>query len=689
LESLRTIRNIGIIAHIDAGKTTLTENILYLTGSVRLPGMVDEGTTVTDWMPDEQERGITITSAAVTCQWKSFKINIIDTPGHVDFTAEVERSLRVLDGAVGVFDGVAGVEAQSETVWRQAQRYYVPRIAFINKLDRVGSDFSRAVASLEQRLGANPLPLQIPLGSESGFRGVIDLLNMEAIRFDENSHGQDVTVTSIPAEFLEEAEAAREKMVEKILESASGATADLLLEMWDRGDPLPLDRLKESIRQACLEAQLTPVLCGSALHHKGVQPLLDAVGDYLPSPLDLPHTGGFHPKTNKSLKRKSDPKEPLSGLAFKTVMDRWGDYHFVRIYSGTMALGQSVFNPRKNKSERIQKIWAIQANRRTEIKALQAGEIGAVFGLRTTDTGDTLCDRKHPILFEAMHFPTPVVSMAVEPKTTAEKDKLVEVLGKVAREDPTFSWRVDDDTGQIIASGMGELHLEILKSRMLREFKVNAVVGKPRVSYRESPGRVAKGEGVFQRTSSSGRTQFAKVVLELRPIEEAETRFENRVGRDVVPPAFVPAAQEGAMGATWSGPLMGYPVIKVLVRLVGGTFHQSDSTEVAFAAAARMAFEAAMEKADPQILEPIMRFEVQVPEPYRGGVIHDLQGRRAEVQEVDREGEIDLLRGTVPLAEVFGYTNDLRSLSQGRGSCSLEPHAYAPVPEALRKTLMG
>jgi elongation factor G len=687
--SLAKIRNIGIIAHIDAGKTTLTEHVLYLTGKVRRPGEVDEGTTVTDWMPDEQERGITITSAAVTCEWQGFHINIIDTPGHVDFTAEVERSLRVLDGAIGVFDGVAGVEAQSETVWRQARRYRVPRLAFINKLDRVGSDFQRAVDSLDARLKANPVPLQIPLGSEGGFRGVIDLLGMEALTFGEADFGAEMIRAEIPGDYRDEAEAAREIMVERILESARGEVADRLLEKWDRGESLPLEDLKGVLRQGCLEGSLTPVFCGSALRKKGVQPLLDGVGDFLPSPVDLPPTPGFHPKNRKPLTREADPEEPLSALAFKTVVESWGEYAFLRVYSGTLSTNQSVFNPRKKKAERLQRIWTVHAKRRTEAPSLHAGEIGAVAGLRFTDTGDTLCERKHPILFEAMQFPEPVVSMAVEPKSTAEKDKLLDVLSKLAREDPTFSWRTDEETGQILVSGMGELHLEVVKSRMLREYKVNARVGKPRVAYREGLAVEATGEGRFQRTSASGRTQFARVVLTLAPIETPEIRFETDVAADQIPPAFLGAVKEGALGAAWSGPLMGYPMIKVLVRAVGGAHHRTDSTEGAFAAAGRLAFEAACEKAAPQILEPVMRFEVQVPEGFRGGVIHDLQGRRAEVHEVEKEGDMDILRGTVPLARVFGYTNDLRSLTQGRGSCSLEPHAYAPVPESVRKSLFG
>jgi len=681
VDSLKRIRNIGIIAHIDAGKTTLTENILYLTGKVRAPGGVDDGTTVTDWMPDEQERGITITSAAVTCEWGGHRINLIDTPGHVDFTAEVERSLRILDGAVGVFDGVAGVEAQSETVWRQAHRYRVPRIAFINKLDRVGSDFRRAVDSIRQRLKANPVPLQIPIGSESGFRGVIDLLTLEAMTFEGSSFGADMDCGPVPPEFEAEAAAAREIMVERILETASGDTADRLLEKWDRGEDIEVEELKASLREACLQSLLTPVLCGSALKNKGVQPLLDAVVEYLPSPVDLPHTEGFHPKTEKVEKRAPDPEAPLSALAFKTVVERWGEYSFVRIYSGTLLKGKSVFNPGKNKNERIHRIWNIQANRRTEIDEMKAGDIGAVVGLRFTDTGDTLCDRKHPVLFESMHFPAPVVAMAVEPKTTAEKDKLLDTLGKMAREDPTFTWRMDDETGQILVSGMGELHLEIIKSRMLREFKVNAVVGKPRVAYRESPMRKARGRGRFQRTSPSGKTQFAEVELEIVPLQTMEVRFEIAVTPDVVPVAFHPAVKEGAVGAAWSGPIMGYPIIKVLIRLVGGVTHQADATDAAFAAAARTAFEKAMAGAEPSLMEPIMRFEVQVPETYRGGVIHDLQGRRAEVHEVEREMGLDILRGLVPLSEMFGYTNDLRSLTQGRGSCSLEPEEYAPRPK--------
>ncbi len=682
-------RNIGIIAHIDAGKTTLTERMLFLSGHVHVPGEVDEGTTVTDWMPDEQERGITITSAAVTFPWKAYRINLIDTPGHVDFTAEVERSLRVLDGAVGVFDGVAGVEAQSETVWRQAQRYRIPRIAFINKLDRVGSDFYRAVKSLKNRLQADTLILQIPMGSEGGFRGVVDLLTMKALTFSEKQYGAEVAVGDVPDDFAEEAQAAREILVERVLETAGGEEADRILERWDRGETIASEDLKSLIRAACLRSACTPVLCGSALKNKGVQPLLDAIGDYLPAPEDLPPVKGFHPKTGKAVKRRPDPKEHFSALVFKTAFEQWGEISFLRVYSGTMKRGQTVFNPAKNKSERIQRIWSIQANRRTEIPELKAGEIGTTGGLRFTSTGETLCDRKHLILFESMVFPSPVVSMAVEPRSSSEKDKLFDVLKKLAHEDPTFTWKTDEDTGQILLSGMGELHLEVLKNRMIRDFKIDARVGKPRVSYREGVVRKARGEGRFQRTSPSGRNQFAEVRLEIEPIQEAEVRFVNDASPDEVPPAFVDAVKEGAVGAAWSGPVMGYPMSRLLIRLTGGTFHQTDSTEPAFAAAARLAFEDALGRAQARLLEPVMKFEAHVPESFRGSVIHDLQGRRAEIHDVERESGMDILRGTVPLAGMFGYTGDLRSLTQGRGTCSLEPYEYAPLPETVRKSLFG
>jgi elongation factor G len=688
--TIDTIRNIGIIAHIDAGKTTLTERILFYTGKVRVPGNVDDGTTATDFDPEEQERGITIKAAAVSCDWNRCRINLIDTPGHVDFTAEVERSLRVLDGAVGVFDAVSGVEAQSETVWRQANRYGVPRIAFLNKMDRVGADFARSVASLRQRLGANPLVLQLPWGAESSFRGVVDLLEGRALRFSVEDLGASVVAEEVPAELKDEAAAARETLVERLLECGKGPACDRLMEKWDRREAILAADLKPLIREACLRSQLTPVLCGTALHNVGVQPVLDAVCDYLPSPRDLPPLQGFHPgKADKTVKRRHDADDALAALAFKTVYEPWGEVTYVRVYSGVLRTGQSVFNSRKDRSERVQRIWAVFANHRTQIEELAAGSIGACAGLHFTDTGDTLCEKKNPILLEAMRFPAPVVSMAVEPKTSAEKDKLADTLGKLAREDPTFTWRTDDETGQTIISGMGELHLEILKNRMLRDFRVDATVGKPRVAYREAPSKRAEGTGRFQKSSGAGKIQFAEVTVEVVPVEETEIRFENAATRDVIPSEFAPSLREGAMGAAWSGPVMGFPVIRALLRVTGGAFRQGESTDVAFAAAASAAASDALARSVPRILEPIMRFEVQIPEPYRGSVINDLNARRAEIHEAALEGDLCFLRGSVPLAEMFGYTTDLRSLTQGRGSCSLEPAAYAPAPDSVARSLIG
>jgi elongation factor G len=689
MTDLRKIRNLGIIAHIDAGKTTTTERMLYYAGVIHTPGEVDEGTTQMDWMPDEQERGITITSAATTFPWAGHTLNLIDTPGHVDFTAEVERSLRVLDGAVGIFDGVAGVEAQSETVWRQADRYGVPRIAFINKLDRTGADAARAVASLEKKLGAHPVVLQIPLGEESGFHGVVDLLERKALVFPRESKGSKPAEEAVPPELHEEVETARELVVEQLLDLVRGPAVETLFEAWDAGGEITPDVLHPAIRQGCLAMQITPVLFGASLRYVGIQPLVEAVCRYLPSPLDLPPVLGTHPRSKKELKIAHDPGGSLVALAFKTFFDRHGDLTFVRVYSGKIREGEVVFNPAKNKSERVNRLLTIHANQRTGIKELGAGQIGAIVGLKKTDTGDTLCSRKKPVLLERMEFPATVIRMAVEPKSIAEKDKLQDVLAKLSREDPTFEWFPDEETGQIVISGMGELHLHVLKDRMLRDFNVNANVGKPRVAYRETVTKAAAGEEKVHKTlGAQGRVQFAHVALRVEPWAGNEVVFRNTVPKDVIPLSFAKAVEDAALAAAQAGPLMGYPMISIAVTLTGGGQHHADSTEGAFAAAAARAFDKALGEAVPTILEPVMRFESTIPEVHLGDVLNDLNGRRAEISEIDEDGTLRILRGKVPLSRMFGYTTDLRSLTRGRGSCTLEPLEYAPVSEEERERML-
>ncbi len=690
MEKLRLTRNIGIIAHIDAGKTTTTERMLFYSGKIHVPGEVDDGTTQMDWMPEEQERGITITSAATTFEWMSHTINLIDTPGHVDFTAEVERSLRVLDGAIGIFDGVSGVEAQSETVWRQADRYRVPRLAFINKMDRTGADFEHSVKSIEARLNARPVAVQIPIGKESGFVGAVDLITMKALRFDRGSLGADVAVEEVPADIAEEAQAAREIMIEQIIEYAKGPGTDGLFKLWDSGAPLDEASVRAALREGCLSMSLTPVLLGASVRNVGVQPLMDAVCHYLPSPLDVPPVQGTHPKTGKPVSFKHEPDGPLAALAFKTAVDKHGDLTYVRVYSGAIREGDVVFNSNKGKPERINRIWHLHANHRTKAEDLSAGQIGAAVGLKFTDTGDTLCTRKKPAILEKMRFPATVISMAVEPKSVAEKDKLADTLQKIAREDPTFEWRTVEETGQIVVSGMGELHLDVIKHRMLREFNVNANVGKPRVAYRETVTKASEGEGKFQKSfGQAGKNQYGHVVLVVAPIDSSEVKFENVVPKDVIPLRFAQAVEDSVKASAQSGPLMGYPLLSLSIRLAGGSHHHADSTEVAFAAAASMAFEEAMKKAEPTILEPMMRFDVYIPEEHMGDVINDLNSRKAQIEEIGEEAGTRVIRGKVPLSRMFGYTTDLRSLTRGRGSCTMEPFKYRPVPPEELKSMTG
>jgi elongation factor G len=674
----KPIRNIGIIAHIDAGKTTVSERILFYSHKEHRMGEVDAGTATMDWMPEEQRRGITITAAATAIEWKGHRIHLIDTPGHVDFTAEVERALRVLDGAIGVFCGAAGVQAQSETVWRQADRYKVPRIAFVNKLDRIGASFLRVVESIRGRLGANAVPVQMPIGEEKDFAGVIDLVERRSIRFDEGSLGEKLVVGEIDPELAEEAERRRGKLIESAAE-----VDDELLEKYLAGEEIPAALLKQAIRRGTLSLKLTPVLCGAALRNKGVQPLLDAVCDYLPAPEDLGVVHGTVPHTGKPVERPVRVDESLAALAFKTVADPHGDLVYVRIYSGRLEEGQQVWNSRTAKRDRAQKLFLMHANDRERLEAAEAGAIIAVVGFKETATGDTLADPSHPILLEPPRFPEAVVSMAIEPVTIADRDKLIDCLGKVAREDPTFRWRADKDTGQLVISGMGELHLEIVKERIAREFKVAATVGSPRVAYRQTISRAAAAEGVFEK-QIGGRSHYARVNVRLEPAAGIlKPEVSSQLKKDKVPLEFHPAIFDAVREALDSGGFLGFPLIQMRACILDAAFRPGESSAVAYAAAAAQAFHAALQAAGSVILEPVMRFEIQVPDIYYGPVSTDLQKRRAILSETDLAHGLRILRGVVPLAEVFGYPNALRSLSQGRAGISLEPESYLPVPEAV------
>ncbi len=673
--SLENIRNIGIIAHIDAGKTTTTERILYYTGRTHRLGNVDEGTTVTDWMEQERERGITITSAAVTCFWRGCQINIVDTPGHIDFTAEVQRSLRVLDGGVVVFDGTAGVEPQSETVWRQAQAFGVPLIAFINKMDKLGADFSHAVWTIRDRLKANPIPVQLPIGVESSFRGVVDLLEWRAFVWEDES-GKSPKELPIPAEMEFEATVAREALIEAIVE-----TDDHLMELYLSDEAISSRELREGLRRATIAGQLQPVLCGSSLRNKGVQPLLDAVVDFLPSPADRPPVRGENPKKQRTEERPADPKAPLAALVFKIATDPYaGRLAYFRVYSGEMVRGNVYMNATKGKRERTSKLLRMFADHREEVEVLSAGDIGATVSLKQTFTGDTLSALHAPIVLESIRFPEPVISVAVEPKTIADQDRLNEALLRLAEEDPTFRVRLDENTGQTILSGMGELHLEILVERMLREFGVQANVGRPRVAYKETVSETGRAEVVFDRMLG-GKSQYARVVLEVAPSPEGnDFRFVNRISVADFPQRFVEAIHGGVAEAMESGPLMGYPMVGVWVRLLDATLDPELSTDVAFRVAAVQAFRQALKEAAPVLLEPVMDVEVVMPEGFVGEVIGDLNGRGADIQMMEaRPGGAQAIRAFVPLEKMFGYATDLRSMTQGRGTFTMEFHHYAPV----------
>ena len=675
---LEKTRNIGIAAHIDAGKTTLTERILYYTGRVYRPGEVDEGSATMDWMDQEKERGITITSAATSCQWRDHMIHIIDTPGHVDFTIEVERSLRVLDGVVVVFCGVGCVEPQSETVWRQADRYGVPRIAFINKMDRVGADFDRAVEMMRDELHTVPVPIEMPMGSGRDFGGVIDLVEMKAYIYDDESLGMKYEVAPIPDRFADEARLRRERMIETVIDYD-----DALLSSYLEGAEITEDALRKGLRKAALTAKATPVLCGAALRNKGVQKVLDAIVDFLPSPVDMPPVEGVNPKTGTTEKRRPSDDEPFAALAFKIMSDPFvGRLTYLRIYSGKIAAGGGTYNASRNTRERIAKILLMHANKREELDAAFAGDIVAAVGLKKTFTGDTLSDSKYPIVFEKMTFPEPVITVAIEPRSRADQEKLESALDRLADEDPTFKVRVDEETGQTVISGMGELHLEILVDRMVREFGVKAKVGKPQVSYREAITQASQGEGRFaKQAAGKGAVQ---VVVELEPMARgAGFRFENRVGAEVIPTDLVPAIEESVRDSLESGLLAGYKVVDVKAALVGGSYHEQDSNDVAFKIAAAIATRDAVLHARPVLLEPIMSVEVVVPEDYVGDVVGDLNARRGRLAGSFPRADGHVVKATVPLSEMFGYATALRSATQGRALFTMQFSHYDEVPRQI------
>ncbi|GAB6184001.1 elongation factor G [Thermodesulfovibrio hydrogeniphilus] len=682
---LEKTRNIGIMAHIDAGKTTTTERILYYTGVTYKIGEVHEGTAVMDWMPQEQERGITITAASTSCEWNGYKINIIDTPGHVDFTIEVERSLRVLDGAIAVFDASAGVEPQSETVWRQADKYRVPRIAFMNKMDKLGADFEMAVESMIEKLGANPVPVQIPIGKEDTFRGPIDLVEMKAYYFDDETLGAKFVEAEIPEEYIEQAKKYREKMIEALCD-----VDDAIMEKYLAGEEITVDEIRKALRKGTVELKLTPVLCGSAFKNKGIQLLLDAIVYYLPSPLDVPPVKGKNPLTDEEIERKPSENEPLTALAFKIMADPYmGSLTYVRVYSGVLSSGSYVYNSTRNIKERVARIFRMHANHREEIKEICAGDIAAIVGLKNTLTGDTLCDEANPIILEAIEFPEPVISVAIEPKTKADQEKLSLSLQKISQEDPSFRVTFNEETGQTLISGMGELHLEIIVDRLTREFKVGANVGKPQVAYKETIKGAAKAEGKFIR-QTGGRGQYGHVWLEVEALERGKGfEFVNKIVGGIIPREFIPAVEKGVIEAMEGGVLAGYPLVDVRVTLFDGSYHEVDSSEMAFKIAASMALKDACKKAGLVLLEPIMDVEVVVPEEYMGEVIGDLNSRRGKVQSMEKRGKAQVIRAYVPLAEMFGYATDLRSKTQGRGTYTMQFSHYDEVPKNIADQIVS
>ena len=679
-------RNIGIIAHIDAGKTTTTERVLFYTGRTHRLGSVDEGTTVTDWMEQERERGITIVSAAVTAQWHDHVINLIDTPGHIDFTAEVQRSLRVLDGGVVVFDAVQGVEPQSETVWRQADRYSVPRICFVNKMDRVGASYERSVASIRERLGANAIEVQMPIGAEAAFKGVVDLIDDRAILWSDET-GSTPEVAEVPDDLRGQADERRARMVEQIVETDDGLTLRYL-----SGESVSPEELKRSLRQAVIAGKATPVFCGSSLRNKGVQPLLDAVIDYLPSPEDIPPVRGLRPGTEEEVERPTSDDAPTSALVFKIVTDPYvGRLAYLRVYSGKISQGSMVYNSTKGKRERVGRLIRMYADRRQDIPEVLAGDIAAILGMKDTFTGDTLCDAANPVVLESITFPEPVIFLAIEPKTTSDQDKMSEALRKLSEEDPTFRVRQDDNTGQTVIWGMGELHLEVLVDRMLREFKVQAKVGRPRVAYRESIQRaVPKSEYRYVK-QTGGRGQYGHVVLSLEPgAPGSGIDFKNAIVGGTIPREYIPAVEKGVIEAAEAGVLAGYPVVDVAVRLVDGSYHEVDSSDMGFKMAGSLAFKQGVQTGAPVLLEPVMRAEVVVPEDHIGDVTGDLSARRALIEGIEvRPGRTQAIRAQVPLAEMFGYATALRSYTQGRGVFTMEFDHYAQVTNTVAEGVLA
>jgi elongation factor G len=679
-------RNIGIIAHIDAGKTTTTERILFYSGRTYRIGNVDEGTTVTDWMAQERERGITIVSAAVTAEWKGYQINVIDTPGHIDFTAEVQRSLRVLDGGVVVFDAVQGVEPQSETVWRQADRYNVPRICFVNKMDRTGASLDYTIGTIRDRLGANPIQMQMPIGSESSFKGMIDLMTMQAVYFDDEL-GKEPKVSEVPADLLSQAEDLRAQMVEKIAELDDDLTMKYL-----EGEEITNEELKATLRNAVLATKATPVFCGSSLKNKGVQLVLDAVLDYLPSPIDIPAVTAHIPDKDETIELPTDDDAPLSALVFKIVSDPYvGRLAYFRVYSGTIKTGDMVYNPIKQRKERIGRLLRMYADRREDITEVNAGDIGAVLGLKDTFTGETLCSTHKPVVLESITFPDPVISIAIEPKSSADQDKMANALQRLAEEDPTFKVRTDENSGQTIIGGMGELHLDVLVDRMLREFRVQANVGNPRVSYRETITREVPSIAYKYVKQSGGHGQYGHVVLSLTPLDRGSGfTFENKITGGTIPKEYIPAVEKGVRESLESGVLAGYQVTDINIKLIDGSFHEVDSSEMAFKMAAIMCMREGLQKGSSVLLEPIMKVEVVVPEDYLGDVLGQVTSRRGEVQGMDiRPGNAQAIHAIVPLAELFGYATELRSATQGRGVFTMEFDHYAPVSASVTEKILN
>jgi elongation factor G len=684
-DTLERVRNIGIMAHIDAGKTTTTERILFYTGISHKIGEVHDGAAIMDWMAQEQERGITITSAATTCRWHDHRINIIDTPGHVDFTIEVERSLRVLDGAVAVFCSVGGVEPQSETVWRQADKYGVPRIAFINKMDRVGADFDRGVGMIRERLGANPVPLQLPIGTEEHFEGVIDLVKMKAIRWTEAKMGIEFSEEQIPADLQPAAEQAREKLIDAIAEYD-----DELMEKFLEGEEISDAQIRAALRTATLSLGICPVLCGSAFKNKGVQPLLDAVVDYLPAPSDVPPVSGLEPGTGKEVVRRAEDKEPFCALAFKIMTDPYvGQLAFFRVYSGAINSGDQIINSRTRKKERIGRLLQMHANSRKEIDHVGTGDIVAAVGLKAVTTGDSLCAPGHEVVLESLEFPDPVISVAIEPKTKDDQERMGVALGRLAQEDPSFRVNTDEESGQTIISGMGELHLEIIVDRMKREFRVDAGVGKPQVAYRETITRTVEERGKFVR-QSGGRGQYGDVLLRIEP-QEAGKGFEfiDEIKGGVVPREYIPAVGQGIKQAMEGGVLAGYPMVDIKVSLIDGSYHEVDSSEMAFKTAGSIGFKSAAAKADPVLLEPIMSVEVLVPDEFMGDAIGDLNSKRGQIQRMEARGHLQVVTAFVPLSEMFGYATTLRSLTQGRATYTMQFDHYAQVPRSVADEIVA